>query len=101
MKAIDRATRWAQDLEEVGFEIECETDTMFGSEFLTVRASKDGTKVYFSVRMDSKYTRFVCGSTSFYSVRRSTNQPSKMSQLVYSEIELERYRMRQASLSAS
>ena len=101
MKMIDRASRWAQDLQEIGFDITCETDTMFGSEYLTVRATKGMTNVRFCVRMDTKYTRFVTGSTSFYSVRRRVNQPSKMSQLVYSEIELERYRMRQASLSAS
>lgn len=96
MKAIDRAWRWAQDLEMVGFEIECETDTRFGSEYLTVRAFKDGTKISFCIRMDTKYTRFICGSTSFYSVLWRTTKPSKMSRLVYSEIEMERYRARQA-----
>lgn len=100
MKAIDRAWRWAQGLEMVGFEIECETDTMLGSEYLTVRASKGGTKIYFCIRMDTKYTRFIWGSTLFHSVLRQTNQVSKMGQFVYGEIEMER-RARQARQAVS
>lgn len=99
MKAIDRAARWAEVLEGVGFELESETQETFQHEYLTVRAQKHNSVVYFTVQMDTKYTRFITGSVGYISVWLRANQPSKMASLVFSEAEMERYRMRQAVAS--
>lgn len=99
MKAIDRAARWAAVLEGVGFDLESQTEEVFGHEYVTVRAQKHNSVVRFTVQMDTKYTRFVTGSVGYISIWRRANQPSKMASLVFGEAEMERYRMRQAVAS--
>ena len=99
MKAIDRAARWTEELERVGFDIEAETDEMIFSEFMTVTATKGKTRVRFTIRMDTKYTRFLVGSVGFCGVYTRTSQPSKMACLVFSEIEAENYKARMAVAS--
>lgn len=95
MKAIDRAAQWSECLEQVGFDIECETEDRFGSEYLWVSAKKNKVFIRFAVHMDTKYTRFAIGSVTSYGWYRCTRQPSKMASAIFSEIEMERYRMRQ------
>lgn len=93
MKAIDRAAYWTHHLERAGFDIECETDTTIGGrEFLTVHATNGKAKVLFTIMMDTKFTRFVTGSTGYGYLGDFTRKPSQMSSLVFSEIELQRYR---------
>ena len=94
MRAIDRAVRWSQMLEQVGFTVTVEEDTFNGlGEYKVIAATKDHTVVEFVIRMDTKYTRFVtgsvlhCGSVSF-----RVNQPNKMASLVSSEVQTAWYR---------
>lgn len=99
MKAIDRAARWTEELERVGFDIEAQTEAMWGNEYMTVIATKGRTHVNFTIRMDTKFTRFGVGSVGFCGVYTRTSQPSKMSSMIFSEIELENYKARQAVAS--
>ena len=99
MKAIDRAATWTRWLEEVGFDIECETSEEFGGEYLLVRAEKGRSSVRFIVRMDTKYTRFITGSVGYCAAWNRTRKPSQMSSWVSSEVMMENYRMKQAVAS--
>ena len=94
MKAIDRAALWTEWLEQVGFDIECETSTdIVRNEYLTVWARKGHEKVVFTILMNSKFTRFVTGSTGYVLLRKFTNKPSEMSTRVSSVLHVERWKM--------
>lgn len=88
MKAIDRAAWWSELLEANGFDIECETDVMFGKEYLNVIAIKGRTKIRFDISMDTKMTRFNTGSRIFCSMYTSVKKVSDMSSIIKSEIEV-------------
>jgi hypothetical protein len=96
MKAIDRATRWCNALEQEGFVVEVNKDTFGGlGEYSKFTATKNTTRVDFVVQMDTKYTRFVTGSVAQnHTLLFRANQPSKMAGLVYGEIQMEHYRDR-------
>ena len=97
MKAIDRAATWTTWLEEVGFDIECETSTdIVRNEYLTVRATKGNAKVMFMIQMNTPRTRFITGATGYLRLGDFTNKPSDMSTRVSSEIMMEHLRMAQA-----
>ena len=97
MKAIDRAAHWTHFLEQVGFDIECETRIDEGSnEYLVVRAEKDGAYALFMILMNTPRTRFITGSTgSRYVSGDFTTKPSQMSSWVSSAVGYERFRMDQ------
>jgi hypothetical protein len=88
MKAIDRAARWSELLEANGFDIECETDVMFGKEYLNVIAIKGYTQIRFDISMDTKMTRFNTGSRLFCGTLYSVNTVSEMASMINSEIEV-------------
>lgn len=101
MKAIDRAARWVEYLEQAGFDIECETDTdIVRNEYMTVRAENGNAKLLFTIQMDTKFTRFITGATGYTRLGRWTRKPSEMSSWVFSEIELQRYREMRQEVSA-
>lgn len=101
MKAIDRATTWVSWLEGVGFDIECETSIdIVGNEYMTVRAEKGNAKVLFTIQMDTKFTRFITGSTGYCRLGKFTRKPSQMASWVSSEREMEWLRMEQRGVTA-
>ena len=95
MKAIDRAALWTGWLEQVGFDVECETSDEFGGEYLTVKATSGRKFIRFVIRMDSKFTQFVTGSVTVRGLLRRTLKPGQMSGWVSREVELEQFRMEQ------
>jgi hypothetical protein len=97
MKAIDRAARWSEDLEQAGFEIECQTEAYRDGEYLRVEAFRGYIQIRFTLRMNTKFTRFVTGSVRSGGWRSRTQQPSKMSDAIYREIEWVRYLDRQVT----
>lgn len=96
MKAIDRAARWTEILETVGFDIECETNTdTVHNEYLTVWATKGNAKVMFTIQMNTKFTRFVTGATGYCRLGGFTRKPDQMASWVAREYDLETMRMQQ------
>lgn len=77
MKAIDRAAYWTEVLEQAGYDIECETEEMFwGMELMTVTATKHHRWISYTIRMDTKFTRFAHGASNG---RRDTRKPQDVS----------------------
>ena len=87
MKAIDRAARWSESLVASGFDIECETDVMFGKEYLNVIATKGYLQIRFDISMDTKMTRFNTGSRYFCGLYISVKKVSDMNYIINSERE--------------
>jgi hypothetical protein len=88
MKAIDRAAWWSEMLEENGFDIECQTDVMFGKEYLNVIAIKGRTQIRFDISMDTKMTRFNTGSRHFCGMYTLVKKVSDMNYIINSEREV-------------
>ena len=88
MKAIDRAAWWTEMLEANGFDIECETDVMFGKEYLNVIAIKGRTQIRFDISMDTKMTRFNTGSRHFCGMYTLVKKVSDMNYIINSEREV-------------
>ena len=82
MKAIDRAKRWTELLEANGFDIECETEEMFGKDYLNVIAIKGQTTIRFDISMDTKMTRFNTGARFFCGTLQSVNKVSDMASII-------------------
>jgi hypothetical protein len=85
MKAIDRAAWWSEMLEANGFDIECQTDVMFGKEYLNVIAIKGRTQIRFDISMDTKMTRFNTGSRHFCGMYTLVKKVSDMNYIINSE----------------
>lgn len=98
MKAIDRAIYWTEMLEQVGYDIEVQTDAVsspFGQEYVTVFATKGNDQVWFDIDISTKFTRFISGEVTYYgrSSLGTTRKPSQMSQWVSSQVQKEHYKM--------
>jgi hypothetical protein len=88
MKAIDQAAKWSELLEKNGFDIECETDVMFGKEYLNVTAIKGHTQIRFDISMDTKMTRFSNGSRIFCGTYTPIKKASDMASIIKWEAEV-------------
>lgn len=100
MKSIDRAARWSRLLTSAGFSIETQAQCICDGEYLLVVARKGNRHIHYTIRTDTKYSRFITGGSSFLGSGSFTRKPSRMAEIIFAEVDHQNYLDRQAMVSA-